>query len=245
MGLPLKSRILAILLVLAWGGAASAASVADGFESGAVGPLWKTHRVKAGSATVQREIVRSGTHAVRLELHQGDMAGLGGDDEATERAEIQEADGIWARFGESHEYGFSMYLPPDFPIVDTRLVIGQWKQACEDCSKNRSPIVAQRFRSGVFFVTIETPQGRRTIYRHRQSILGQWLDLRYRIRFAWSDGSVAVWLNGERVADYRGYLGYPDDPPGVYFKFGLYRDRLSQPMTIYFDDYRKGRVSQE
>jgi polysaccharide lyase-like protein len=238
-------RALAILLVLAWGAAASAASLADGFESGTIGPLWRTHRVKPGGATVQQDIVRSGAYALRFNLHQGDMAGLGGDGEATERAEIQEADGLWARSGETYEHGFSMYLPLDFPIVDTRLVIGQWKQTCQDCSKNRSPIIAQRFRSGVFFVTIETTRGRQTIYQHRQSILGQWLDLRYRIRFAWSDGSVTMWLNGGRVAEYRGPLGYPDDPPEVYFKFGLYRDRLRQPMTIYFDDYRKDRISQE
>ncbi len=240
----MKSRLLAVLLVLVWGAAASAESVADGFESGTVGPLWKTHRVIAGSATVQRDVVRSGTYALRIELHQGDMAGLGGDGEATERAEIQEADGLSARFGESHEYRFSMYVPRDFPIVGTRLVTGQWQQACGDCSKNRNPIVAQRFRRGVFFVTIETPKGRTTIYQHRQSILGQWLDLRYRIRFAWSDGSVTVWLNGARVADYQGPLGYPDDRPEVYFRFGLYRDRLSQSMTIYFDDYRKERVGE-
>jgi hypothetical protein len=240
----MKAHLLAVLLVFAWGAAASAESVADGFESGTVGPLWKSHRVKPGSATVQRDVVRSGTHALRFELHQGDMAGLGGDGEATERAEIQEADGLWARFGENHEYRFSLYVPPDFPIVDTRLVLGQWKQVCEDCSKDRSPIIAQRFRRGVFFVTIETPKGRTTIYQHRQSILGQWLDLRYRIRFAWSDGSVTVWLNGARVAEYQGPLGYPDDLPEVYFRFGLYRDRLSQPMTIYFDDYRKERVGE-
>ena len=238
------SRLLAVLLVVAWGAVASAASAADGFESGTLSPLWKTHRVKPGSATVQREIVRSGTYALRLDLHEGDMAGRGGDGEVTERAEIQEADGLWARFGESYEYGFSLYVPPDFPIVDTRLVIGQWKQDCEDCSKNRSPIIAQRFRRGVFFVTIETPEGRRPIYRHPQSILGHWLDVRYRIRFAWSEGAVTLWLNGARVAEYHGPLGYPDDPPGVYFRFGLYRDRLSQPMTIYFDNYWKDRVSE-
>lgn len=241
----MTSRLLAILLVMAWSAAASAASVADGFESGAVGPQWRTHRVKSGSATAQGEIVRSGAYALRLELHQGDMAGSGSDGEPTERAEIQEADGLWARFGESHEYAFSMYLPADFPIVDTRLVIGQWKQACQDCSKDRSPIVAQRFRGGVFFVTIETSGGRKTIYRHHQSILGHWLDLRYRIRYEWSDGAVTMWLNGDRVAEYRGPLGFPDDPPEVYFKFGLYRDRLSHPMTIYFDDYRKDRISRD
>ncbi|HYL80394.1 MAG TPA: hypothetical protein VEU07_06245, partial [Candidatus Acidoferrum sp.] len=92
MGRLVQCCFLAAILVLAWGTAASAASVADGFESGTVGSLWRTHRIKSGSATVQGEIVRSGAYALRLELHQGDMAGRGGDGEATERAEITEAD---------------------------------------------------------------------------------------------------------------------------------------------------------
>jgi hypothetical protein len=239
----LAPRLLTALLLLVWGAVASAEPVVDGFEAGTIGPLWRTHRVKPGGVTVQRDIVRSGAAAVRFELHQGDMAGVGGDGEATERAELQEANGLEARFGETHEYRFSMYVPSDFPIVDTRLVTAQWKQRCEDCSKNRSPIVAQRYRGGTLLVTIETPNGRTTIYRYPQSILGQWMDLRYRIRFAVSDGAVTVWLNGARVADYQGPLGYPDDPPEVHFRFGLYRDRLSQPMVIYFDDYWRLRTS--
>ncbi len=238
------TSLLAVLLLSVWSAAASAQRVVDGFESGDIGPLWRTHRIKPGDATVQREVVHTGTYALRLDLRQGDMAAVGGGGEATERAEIQEANGLWARFGESYEYRFSMFLPLDFPIADTRLVVGQWKQACADCSKDRSPIIAQRFRKGVFFVTIETPEGRTTIYRHPQPILGRWLDLRYRIRFAWSDGSVGVWLNGVQVADYHGPLGYPDDLPGVYFKFGLYRDRMSQPMSIYFDDYQKDGIDE-
>ena len=59
-----------------------------------------------------------------------------------------------------------------------------------------------------------------------------------------TDGAVSVWINGTRVADYRGPLGYPDDPPPVWFRMGLYRDRMSQPMVIYFDDYRKERLEE-
>ena len=189
-------RLLTALLLLVWSAAASAEPVVDGFEAGTIGPLWKTHRVKPGGVTVQRDIVHSGAFALRFELHEGDVAGVGGDGEATERAELQEADRLWAHFGETHEYRFSMYVPVGFPIVDTRLVTAQWKQHCVDCSKNRSPIVAQRYRRGTLFVTIETPKGRTTIYQHPHPILGQWLDLRYRIRFAASDGAVTVWVNG-------------------------------------------------
>jgi polysaccharide lyase-like protein len=229
------------LLVLAGMASASAQPVADGFEAGALGPLWATRAVPA-RVTVQRDTVRSGAFGLRIEVNQGDMAQKGGDGEATERSEIQEADGLEARFGETHEYRFSMYVPADFPIGDTRLVTSQWKQDCDVCARNRSPIIAQRYRKGVLHVTIETLNGRTTIYRHPEPIQGRWLDLRYRIRFGWTDGGVSVWVDGARVADYQGPLGYPDDPPAVRFRMGLYRNRMAQPMVIYFDDYRKERI---
>jgi len=236
-------HLLLTLLLLAGAAAASAEPVVDAFEAAALGPLWTTRAVP-GRVTIQGDIVRSGASAVRLEVNEGDMAQVGGDGEATERAEIREARGLEARFGETHEYRFSMYVPVGFPIVDTRLVTNQWKQDCDVCSKNRSPIVAQRYRRGVLFVTIETLNGRTTIYRHPDTIQGRWLDLRYRIRFGWTDGAVTVWVNGARVADYKGPLGYPDDPPLVRFGMGPYRNRMSQPMVIYFDDYRRERVTE-
>ena len=52
-----------------------------------------------------------------------------------------------------------------------------------------------------------------------------------------------MWLDGTPVADYRGPLGYPGEPAGVDFRFGLYRDRMATPMVIYFDDYRKERLA--
>jgi hypothetical protein len=242
----MRRLLLALLLLLLLGGTAVAAEpVIDGFATPTIGPLWRTHRVKPGGVVVQQDIVRSGHSALRFELREGDKGGVGGDGEATERAELQEADYLQARFGETHEYAFSMYVPVDFPIVDTRLVTAQWKQPCAQCSKNRSPIVAQRYRRGTLFVTIETLNGRTTIYRHPDKIQGQWIDLRYRIRFGWTDGAVTLWVNGARVVDYRGPLGYPDDPPEIYFKFGLYRDRMAEPMVIYFADYRRERISEE
>jgi Polysaccharide lyase len=235
------ARLLLALLLVAGSAAVAAEPIVDGFEAGTFDSLWRTHRVKAGGVTFQQDVVRSGRSALRFELHEGDKADVGGDGEATERAELQEADRLRARFGETHEYAFSMHVPADFPIVDTRLVTAQWKQPCDDCSKNRSPIIAQRYRKGVLFVTLETLNGRSTIYRHPEKIQGRWVDLRYRIRFGWTDGAVMLWVNGTQVLDYRGPLGYPDDPPEAYFKFGLYRDRMAQPMVLY-DDYRRERI---
>jgi Polysaccharide lyase len=237
------ARALTVLLLVASAVAASAETIVDGFEEGALGPLWWL-RAEPGRATVQREVVRSGASALRVEVREGDLAGVGGDGEATERTEIQLARERWARFGETHEYAFSMYVPPDFPIADVRLVTSQWKQICNDCAKNRSPIVAQRYRRGELRITIETPQGRQTIFRRPGLLQGRWLDLRYRIRFHLTDGAVTAWLDGAQVVDYRGPLGFDDDPPDVYFRLGLYRNRMAEPMVLYFDDFRTERLAE-
>ena len=238
------ARLLATVLLLSSAVvAAPAEPVVDGFEAGTLGPLWRS-RAEAGRVTVQREVVRSGGSALRVEVREGDVAGIGGDGEATERTEIQLARELWARFGETHDYRFSMYVPPDFPIADVRLVTSQWKQTCNDCSKSRSPIVAQRYRRGELRITIETPQGRQTIVRLPELVKGRWLDFRYRIRFHLTDGAVTAWLNGAQVVDYRGPLGFGDDPPDVYFRLGLYRNRLAQPMVLYFDDFRTERLAE-
>jgi Polysaccharide lyase len=236
-------RLLAALLLLSGVGAA-AEPVVDGFDTEVLGPRWSLGSVTPGRLTVQGDVVRSGAGALRFEVREQDVRMVGGDGEDTERTELREAPAAWARFGETHEYRFSMYAPPDFPIVDRRLVTAQWKQRCDDCSKGRSPIVAQRYRQGVLFVTIETPKGRERIGKYDGAVPGRWLDLRYRIRFGLSDGAVAVWVNGAQVADYRGPLGFPDDRPEVRFGFGLYRDRMKAPMVLYFDEYRKERLSE-
>jgi hypothetical protein len=237
------ARALAVLLLVASAVAASAETIVDGFEEGTLGPLWWL-RAEPGRVTVQREVVRSGASALRVEVREGDLAGVGGDGEATERTEIQLARERWARFGETHEYAFSMFVPPGFPIADVRLVTSQWKQICNDCAKSRSPIVAQRYRRGELRITIETPQGRQTIFRRPGLLQGRWLDLRYRIRFHLTDGAVTAWLDGAQVVDYRGPLGFDDDPPDVYFRLGLYRNRMAEPMVLYFDDFRTERLAE-
>jgi hypothetical protein len=207
-----KRALIVLGAVLATPSIVSADPVLDGFEAETIGPLWSTHLVAPGRLTVQPHIVRSGAGALRVEVREGDVAMVGADGEATERTELQEGRYPHARFGETHDYRLSMYVPPDFPIVDRRLVTVQWQQRCSDClSKRRSPVVAQRYRRGTLFATIETPKGRQTIGRYNGAVLGQWLDLRDQIRFGFSDGAVKVWMNGHQLADYRGPLGYPDD----------------------------------
>jgi hypothetical protein len=236
--------VLAALFLLAAAAGVAADPIVDGFDAEPVGPpRWDLRSVTPGRMTVQGDVVRSGAGALRFEVRERDVAQIGGDGEDTERTELREARALWSRFGETYEYRFSMYVPLEFPILDLRLVTAQWKQRCKaDC--NRSPLVAQRYRQGVLFVTIESPKGRETVGKYDGAVPGRWLDLRYRIRFSVSDGAVAAWVNGEQVADYRGPLGFADDHPDVRFGLGLYRNRLTQPMVLYFDEYRKEQATE-
>ena len=48
-------------------------------------------------------------------------------------------------------------------------------------------------------------------------------------------------MNGKRVVNYKGPLGNSGVRNLFYHKIGLYRDKMKEPMTIYFDNYRTGK----
>jgi hypothetical protein len=145
-----------------------------------------------------------------------------------------------------------MLIPADFPIVPTRLVIAQWKEDCAGhapCSDD-SPVVAIRYTSGVLLITHQTGPHRSTLFETVENLRGKWTDFRLQLRFTpHESGLLRAWLNGKQVVDYRGvnaYLenavtGYPS-PSLFYFKMGLYRDVMTEPMTVYIDEYTKRQL---
>jgi hypothetical protein len=166
-----------------------------------------------------------------------------------ERAELKESKKLFSRENINYAYSFSIFLPPDFPIVPTRLVIAQWKQDCQsgDCNPN-NPVIALRYASGEFFVTLQVGPNQATLYSQKESIINQWLDFKFHIRFSRKDdGGIKAWLNDKQIIDFEGVtaysqiFGYPM-PGNFYFKIGLYRDQMLQPMTIYIDDYMKNHI---
>ena len=71
--------------------------------------------------------------------------------------------------------------------------------------------------------------------------LGEWNDLIYQVRWSTEDdGYLNVWLNGEKVVEYKGPIGF-FDPKGPHFNYGIYR-RKSEKNThiVYFDSYKRG-----
>jgi hypothetical protein len=139
-----------------------------------------------------------------------------------------------------------VFVPSEFPIVSTRLVIAQWKQYCPvaECTPD-NPTLAIRYQSGELFIALQVTAEKEVLYRTRDDIRNRWLDFRFQIRFSRSQsGQIKAWLGDAMVIDYKGITAYPESGGYVgratfYFKMGLYRDRSPEPMTIYFDEYRK------
>jgi hypothetical protein len=225
--------------------------VYDGFESGNLSSHWSERRMVPASFHVQTEIVRAGHSAGEITVHSGDRREAASDDgPVSERDELMEAWWLFAHMHRTYRYSFSLYLPADFPIVPTRLVLAQWKQLCEwNRCRPQNPVLAIRYQNGELSVTRQDDRAKSILYSTKQEIRGHWLDFRFQTRFSRDpDGQIDGWLNGEPIVHYRGPTvyqqrrGYPAHGY-VYFKTGLYRDEMQQPMTIYVDEYRKDELS--
>jgi hypothetical protein len=224
--------------------------VYDGFESAGLSSHWLQWRLVPGAFRVQSAVVRAGHSAGEITVRSGDRreaASEGG--KATERDELMEAWWLFAHLDHTYRYSFSLYLPADFPIVSTRLVLAQWKQLCDwiPCRPD-NPVLALRYKDGELSVARKDDLGKSVLYSTKQEIRGRWLDFRFETRFSRGQaGQINGWLNGEPIVHYLGPNVYQHHTGIlarlVYFKMGLYRDEMQQPMTIFVDEYRKDELS--
>lgn len=232
----------------------SQVNVYDGFEAPGLGKIWATDRMVDSSFTIQSQIVRKGSSAARITLRNGDVVEAGiGKSKDSERDELREANNLISIEGRVYEYQFSLFLPDSFPIVPVRLVIAQWKQNCgsnNQCSDD-SPVLAIRYVGGKLYITMQTDSGQVTLYKTTEEIRNKWLDFKFRVKFSrLANGQIDAWLNGDSIIHYAGIScyssarGYPAKSY-FYFKMGLYRDRMPQPMTIYIDEYSKKELTEE
>jgi hypothetical protein len=245
--------VLLICFLLTAGIAAKAQlPVHDNFEGKTLSKLWDTSRFEKGAVVMQSEIVKSGHGAAKITLHQGEKYEAGNDSSLeSERAELLEARKLVSKEDKSYGYAFSMFIPNDFPIVPTRLVIAQWKQYCGGgiCDDD-SPVLALRYTRGILQITIQTGPHRTVMYETTGELRGKWIDFKVDADFSrTTNGFVKVWINGAPVLNYNGKScysserGYPASSY-FYFKMGLYRDKMAQPMTIYIDDYSKRELTE-
>lgn len=228
-------------------------NVYDGFETATLSPLWETSRLELRSIQMESHTVRAGHQAIAITVHPHDEFAEGHNgDLDNERDELLEARSLYARQGVPYEYSFSMFFPADFPIVPTRLVVAQWKEYCGDKMKpcdGDSPILALRYISGELLITQDLDHHHIILWQKSAEFRGRWLDFRIRARFQPDEhGHVQVWHNNEAILDYTGQTlnhpgasGYPEYG-SIYFKMGLYRDVMQQPMTVTIDEYRKRQL---
>jgi Polysaccharide lyase len=249
------ARIVALLqaclLASSAGQSPGRVDISDGFESPKLGVSWSAEKSLPGAVEIQSNIVRAGKSAILITLHPGDQLE---DEKGTilERAEVMEARELMSLEDADYAYSFSLFLPPDFPIVPTRLVIAQWKQYCPSgrCDPD-NPVLALRYQAGEFRVALRAGAVTRTLFRTADEIRGRWLDFAFLIRFSrGSQGRVKASLNGRPIADYTGPTAYSETsgyPPAgrFYFKTGLYRDRTAETMKIYVDEYRKKELPKD
>jgi len=228
--------------------------VYDGFEAPTLSPLWETSRFTSGAVEMQSAIVRSGQGAVRITVHSRDTFEAGQNGNAdSERDELLEARALTSHEDTPYEFSWSMYLPADFPIVPVRLVVAQWKQYCGSdstpCSDD-SPVLAVRYIGGVLRITQDLAHRQTILYEDKRDLRGRWLDLRVQARFTpQGTGRIRAWLDSKPVVDFTGptansetsATGYAS-PSYFFFKMGLYRNVMPQPMTAYFDEYRKKQL---
>jgi hypothetical protein len=233
---------------------APAIDVYDGFEAAGLSKVWDTSRFVPGAVQMQTNIFRAGRGAAKITVLPRDTyeAGINGSRDS-ERDELMEAKKLTSKENAAYEYSFSMFIPTNFPIVPTRLVIAQWKQNCggnDNCSDD-SPVVAIRYVSGVLKITHQIGLHQTTLFETKAEMRNQWLDFKFQTRFTTNEtGRVKAWLNGKQVVNYTGVNAYPENaatgythPSRFYFKMGLYRDLMAEPMTIYIDEYREKELS--
>lgn len=206
----------------------------------------KPYSIRSASA-----VARLGEPSLRFELREGEQyADLFG--KTSFRSEVNARD--FPPTGCVRWYSFSLLLPADFPIEDTRLVLAQWHGADKKYlgEPARSPSMAFRYSGGRFFITMRHSADRivrhnaapsRTLFETAEFARGAWHDFLVQARWSYQDdGIVNVWLNGRQIVQYAGPVGYNDDW-GPYFKFGLYRDDSARTFVAYFNHVMIGDSS--
>lgn len=197
-----------VVLVVAWG---CNTAVYDGLEKPSLSTHWQTKKFLPGAVQMQRSVVRAGRGPARIVLRPGDQIPQeeGSD---LERAELRESRWLWSVEDVAYRYSFSLFVPQDFPITSTRLVIAQWKHRCpvDECTPD-NPTLAIRYQAGDLFITKQVAANGEVLYRAAHDIRNRWLDFRFQVRFSRDrSGRIKAWLGDRVIIDHTGISAYPE-----------------------------------
>lgn len=177
-----------------------------------------------------------GDYGMKVTLNTGDKA-----KGKTERAEIQDPKKI--DLDKEVWYRIDFKIPIDFPEVDTRMVFWQLKQ-----DGGNNPLISMRYRNGKLSVK-QRFSYHQISYKQPNSYFFEkntWKRLVIQSYISKTKkGFINIYLDDQLIVSYQGETAYSSQNPKTYFKFGIYRDAMEYPMTIYFDNYIRGKSWQE
>lgn len=161
-------------------------------------------------------------------------------DWSTERTELQDKEK--QKFWEEYLYKFSFKIPENFPLIDNRLVLWQWKY-CEPEWQYWDPVpmLSQRIKKFDWEYYFVITDGNRNIIWNRipiKDIQGKYINMEYKLKFSntWKSYAKIKWEiiddNWKKEinifeGDFNEWLNETNGKwvDELYFKFWLYRDR--------------------
>lgn len=164
------------------------------------------------------------------------------------RAEIE--DPLRLPMGSNVTYEFSTFIPSALKNIERpNLVLAQWHDNKPRGKQVQRPPFSIRLKDEkiimpMFNQRIVNEQGLRgpgvPLYSFSASY-DRWIQ--WKIKAHWaadSTGSIEVWVDGTRVANYRGATAYPHDLTAPYFKMGIYTtEPLNRPLEVMHTNYRR------
>ena len=197
--------------------------------------------------------VRAGEKSIRFELRAGDCGKDkdGGWNDCKKNRERHELSGRYRVSKGERWYAWSIYIPEDFVNSDpVSVMLGQFHQ------ERKHVIWMFKHKRGGYWLenyvpeyTVENKQ-----ILSKEEFFGKWNDILVNVNWTHKDdGFFKVWANDKLVYDFKGKT----KSKGVktYFKFGIYRSKVSfykqrykkdiPTQVVYFDEVRAGKKKED
>jgi len=170
--------------------------------------------------TMVQSPLRQGKYALRVELHQGDVAFSGTRNEVSneDRPEVE---------GNDRWYSWSTLFPADFPAPPTWQVFTQWHHSgCCGSPPLEFDLEGER---------IQIAHAGDQVLWSTPLVRGVWHDFVIHVFFSSSDGFIEFWYDGKKALDRTAVQTLNPGEYG-YLKQGLYRDASISPVAVIYHD---------
>jgi hypothetical protein len=193
--------------------------------------------------TISSDVARTGSHAVKFSFDFADWTDEAAQQPAGHRTEIAARSGSTSPAGnfqldKTYWVGFSVYTPLSWPQDPKTGIIWQFHGYGSNDDVEDKPngpgigispplsasVIPNTNTVGIF---IRKEGGIQAKIAEVPLIKGAWSVWAIQVRFAYADGLINIWRNGERVASYTGSTIYHSQGQtserGPYLKLGIYK----------------------